>query len=107
MAKKKSKNKKSKKKKKTKEKKKKKEKKGKEIGKVTHYFDNISVAVIKLKKQLKTGDKIRIKGSTTDFEEPVKSMQIEHEQVDKAGKGKSIGLKVKDKVRENDKVYKL
>jgi len=56
---------------------------------------------------LKAGDKIRIKGATTDFEQKVESMQIEHEKVNEAKAGKSIGLKVKDHVREHDKVYKL
>ena len=78
---------------------------GKEIGKVSHYFDKVGVAVIELKAGLKVGDKIRIKGSTTDFEQKVESMQVEHEQLDKAKKGQAIGLKVKDRVRLNDKVY--
>ncbi len=53
------------------------------------------------------GDKVHIKGASTDFEQPVDSIQIEHEQVEKAKKGDVIGLKVKDKVREEDEVYKV
>ncbi|WP_455276571.1 hypothetical protein [[Eubacterium] cellulosolvens] len=78
----------------------------KEIGLVTHFFSKIDVAVIKLKDELNVGDKILFRGSTTNFDQIVESMQIEHESVEKAKAGQSIGLKVKDKVRENDTVYK-
>ena len=81
------------------------EKLGEEIGKVTHYFTKIGVAVVELSADLKVGDKIHVKGATTDFVEKVKSMQIEHEKIEKAKKGDSIGLKVKEKVRPNDVVY--
>lgn len=80
---------------------------GEEIGKISHYFAKIGVAVVELAKQLKVGDKIRVKGMTTDFEQLVKSIQIEHKEVEKAGKGKAVGIKVKEKVRGNDKVYKV
>jgi len=79
----------------------------KEVGKVTHYFTRISVAVVELTDTLSVGDRILIKGSTTNFEQTVDSMQIEHENVTTAGPGQSIGLKVKDRVREGDKVYKI
>lgn len=77
------------------------------IGDVTHYFTNISVGVIDLSGDLKIGDKISIEGATTDIQQEVESMQIEHEDVEEAGPGDSIGLKVKDRVREGDVVYKL
>lgn len=77
----------------------------KEIGKVTHYFDGISVAVVELAGALKKGDRIKVKGATTDFEQKVESMQIEHEPVGKAKKGDAVGMKVADRVRPNDKVY--
>ncbi len=93
--------------KKKKVKKKKEKVKEKKIGEVTHYFNHIDVAVVKLSGSLKQGDKIRLKGATTDFEEDVKSMQIEHKQVKEAGKGKAVGLKVKERVREGDAVYKI
>tara|TARA_Y100000310_G_scaffold203351_1_gene203587 strand:- start:22081 stop:22389 length:309 start_codon:yes stop_codon:yes gene_type:complete len=80
---------------------------GKEVGKISHYFTNLGVGIIELKGTLKVGDKIRIKGATTDFEQKVDSMQIEHDKVEEAKKGKSVGLKVKDQVRQNDVVYKL
>ena len=78
-----------------------------EVGKVTHFFSRISVAVVELKASVSVGDKIVIKGPTTDLEQTVESMQIEHEGVTKAEAGQSIGLKVNDRVRENDTVYKI
>ena len=77
------------------------------IGKVTHYFNKISVAVVELEDTLKVGDVIHIKGATTDFTQEVESMQIEHKNVDTAKKGQAIGLKVSQPVRENDNVYKV
>ncbi len=80
---------------------------GEEIGKITHYFTNIGVAVMKLDKPLKVGDEIHIKGATTDFTQKVDSMQVEHKNIEEAKKGDSVGLKVQDKVREQDIVYKV
>lgn len=80
---------------------------GEEIGKITHYFTNIGVAVIELSGDLKAGDTIHIKGATSDFKQKVKSMQIEHESIEKAEAGQSIGLKVAEHAREGDKVYKV
>jgi putative protease len=78
-----------------------------EVGRIAHYFSGISVAVADLEAPLAVGDRILIKGSTTDLEQIVESMQIEHEDVQRAETGQSIGLKVKDRVRENDTVYKI
>lgn len=77
-----------------------------EVGRITHFFSKISVAVIELSKPLKVGDTIVVKGPTTDFEQPVDSMQIEHKEVQKAEAGQSIGLKVLQRARETDLVYK-
>ena len=77
-----------------------------EIGRITHFFAKISVAVIELTMPLAVGDTIMIKGPTTDFEQPVESMQIEHNNVQRAEAGQSIGLRVAQRVRENDMVYK-
>ncbi len=79
----------------------------KEVGRVTHYFTKIGVAVIKLTDTLSVGDRILFQGSTTDFEQTVNSMQIEHENVSSAKRGQSIGLKVDQRVREEDRVYKI
>jgi len=77
-----------------------------EIGRITHFFSKISVAVIELTAPLNVGDTIVIKGPTTDLEQVVESMQIEHKNVQRAEAGQSIGLKVNDRVREKDIVYK-
>lgn len=77
-----------------------------EVGKVAHFFTRINVAVVELKAPISVGDKILIKGPTTDLEQTIESMEIEHEKVTRAEAGQSIGLKVKDRVRENDTVYK-
>ncbi|MEM3725785.1 MAG: translation elongation factor-like protein [Candidatus Bathyarchaeia archaeon] len=77
-----------------------------EVGRVTHFFPKISVAVIELTAPLAVGDTIAIKGPTTDFEQTVDSMQIEHKNIQRAEAGQSIGLKVVQRVREKDKVYK-
>jgi putative protease len=79
----------------------------KPVGEITHFFTNINVAVIKLSGTLKAGEKILIEGATTNFEQAADSMQIEHKEVKEAKKGDSIGLKVKERVREGDKVYRV
>ena len=78
-----------------------------EVGRITHFYPKISVAIVELKASLNIGDKILIKGATTNFEQTVESMQIEHKNIERAEAGQIIGLKVKDRVRENDKVYKI
>ena len=80
---------------------------GKLIGKVTHYFSNIGVAVIELSDSLKVGDTIRIAGGETDFNQAVESMEVEHQKVKEAKPGDSVGLKVSQKVRDGYKAYKL
>jgi len=83
-------------------------KEGKPIGKVVHYFDKIGVAVVQLEKGLKDGDTIRIAGGeSTDFTQEVKSMQVDHKEIKKAKKGDEVGMKVKEKVREDYKVFKV
>ena len=78
-----------------------------EVGRVTHFYPKISVAIVELKASLNIGDKILIKGATTNFEQTVESMQIEHKNIERAEAGQIIGLKVKERVRENDKVYRI
>ncbi|MFH1656802.1 MAG: hypothetical protein ABH956_03505 [Candidatus Nealsonbacteria bacterium] len=86
----------------------KKEKKEKLIGKITHYYSKIKVAVIKLSDSLSVGDTIHIiGGEDTDFKQPIKSMENEHKKIKKGKKGNFVGLKVKNKVREDYKVYKV
>ena len=78
----------------------------KPIGKVMSYYSKIGVAAIDLTDKLKLGDAVRFKGGTTDFTQTVGSMQIEHKMVKEAKKGDSVGIKVDEKVRPNDMVYK-
>lgn len=77
------------------------------IGRVTHYYSKIGVAIIELEKSLKVGEQIAIVGSTTDLEQVVKSMQVEHQNIEEAKVGDLVGLKVKEKVREGDSVYQI
>ena len=79
--------------------------KEKTIGKITHYFDNLGVAVLALEGKLKVGDKIKIKGGGVEFEQVVESMQVEREPIDKAKKGDDVGMKVNEKVRPGYKVF--
>ncbi len=77
----------------------------KEIGKITHYFGKIGVAVLELTSDLKVGDTIHIKGHSEDFSQMVDSMQIEHESIPEAKAGQSVGMKVGQKVHPGDIVY--
>ena len=80
----------------------------KKVGVVIKFFGNISVAAIRLTDDaLKVGDTIHIKGHTTDLTQTVGSMQIENESVEEAAPGADIGIKVGDRIRENDVVYKV
>jgi translation initiation factor IF-2 len=79
-----------------------------EIGYISHFFPKIGVAVIEVTSgAIKVGDSIRIKGHTSDLTQTVESLQQEHQQVPEVKKGGSAGLKVKEHVREGDKVYKV
>jgi len=75
------------------------------IGKVTHYFNKIGVAVIKLEGELKVGDTIEIDNKGEVFEQKVDSMQIDNNSIEKAGEGQEVGMKVKQPVKENALVY--
>lgn len=78
-----------------------------EIGKVSDFFAHPVVAGIDLSKTLKVGDKIHIVGHTTDLEFTVQSMQINNVDVTEAKAGDSVGIKVSDRVRMGDKIYKV
>ncbi|HOS88514.1 MAG TPA: translation elongation factor-like protein [bacterium] len=79
----------------------------KKIGTITHFFDNISVGIIKLEGDIKIGDRVRFQGATTNFEQEITSMQYEHENIESAKKGQEVGVKTNEKVREGDDVYLL
>lgn len=78
-----------------------------EIGKITHYFDHIHVAVLSLVGELNVGDTIHILGHSTDFMQTVDSLEIEHKKVQSVGSGDDVALKVSETVREHDSVYKV
>ena len=78
------------------------------VGEVSKYFAKMGVAGIQVEAgSLRVGDEIHIKGHTTDFTQQVESMQLENKMVDKAGPGELVGIKVKDRVREKDEVFKV
>jgi translation elongation factor EF-1alpha len=76
------------------------------IGTVTHYFSHISVAAVTLTDTLHTGDRIHITGHTTNVEQNVESMEVDHQAVETAGPGDDVALAVKDHVREHDTLYR-
>ena len=76
------------------------------IGKVVHYYTDLHVAgVLITNGELHTGDKIHIKGHTSDFIQDVETMELDHERIEAAGPGDDIGIAVVDHARENDEVY--
>jgi putative protease len=78
----------------------------KEVGKVEGYFAKIGVAAIKVTAPFAVGDTLHIKGHTTDLEVKVESMQIDKQAVEKVSPGDDVGIKVPDRVRSNDTVYR-
>jgi translation elongation factor EF-1alpha len=80
----------------------------KQIGHVTHYFNHLGVAAIQVETEdLKVGDEIHIKGHSTDLMQPVDSLQYEHQMIEAAHPGQSVGIKVQEHVREHDVVFKI
>lgn len=80
----------------------------KKIGYVSNYFSKISVAAVEITDgMMSVGDRLHFLGHTTDFESGVDSIQIEHHSVNEAKKGDSVGIKVPERVREGDEVYKI
>jgi translation elongation factor EF-1alpha len=77
------------------------------VGKVTHYYDKLGVAIIELDGTLSVGDSVKfVRGGEDLFEQKVESIQIEHEKKDSAGKGDVVGLKTNEAVKEGTEVYK-
>jgi hypothetical protein len=77
----------------------------KPIGRVTHYFAGIKVAIVKFSVPPKAGSSVRFHGATTDFVQIIKSVQYDHEAIIKIPKGKQVGIKVRSRVRDGDAVY--
>ena len=79
-----------------------------QIGSISHWFGKINVVVIEIHKgTLSIGDTIQIKGQTSDFTQTIDSMQLDGEDVEKAKKGMSVGVKVSDRARRTDSVFKV
>ncbi len=77
----------------------------KKIGNVIHVFGKISVAILNLDSELKIGDAVQFKGKHTDFTQTIDSMQVNHEQIQKAQKGDDVGIKTSEPVQEGDEVF--
>ncbi len=78
----------------------------KQVGKVTHFFTKASVAAIMLTAPVAVGDNLVFRGATTEFEQAIGSMQIDKQNIEQAEAGQEIGVKVQDRVRQGDAVYK-
>ncbi len=78
----------------------------KPIGVVTHFYGGLSVAIVKCKEPLKVGDTLQFFGATTDFKEKIGSMQYDHQSISESKKNQEVGIRVNDKVREGDDVYR-
>jgi len=78
-----------------------------QVGKVTHYFDRIGVAVLGLTDTLRVGDTVHFLGHSTDFKQEVTSLQSEHQNVSEAKPGQDVALKVIQKVHPNDAVFRV
>jgi len=76
------------------------------IGLITHYFSHLSVAGISLTAPLRVGDRIHIRGRTTDLVQAVDSMEVDHQKVERVGPGDDVALKVDDHVRDRDLLYR-
>jgi putative protease len=78
------------------------------VGSVTHFFKGPGVAVVKITEgEVHLGDQLHFRGHTTDFAETVDSMEVEHGKVERAGAGDEIAIKVIDRVRQHDQVFKV
>lgn len=78
-----------------------------QVGKITHYYNKIGVAVVEVSAPIKVGDTIKISGHDKEFTQVVTSMQIEHQSISEAKKGDLIGMKIDQPVKEKDLVYKI
>lgn len=82
-------------------------KQDKPIGVVTHYYGKIGVAIVKFNRDVKRGEEVHFRGATTDFLQKIESIQYDHKDLEVAPKGREVGIKVKEKVREGDEVFEV
>lgn len=80
---------------------------GKRVGKVTHYFDHLNVAVLALTEGIRVGETLHFLGHSTDFKQQVTSLQIEHKAVDAAKPGEDVAMKVDQRVHPNDAIFRI
>jgi putative protease len=80
---------------------------GEPIGTITHYFNHLSVAAVNLTGELRVGDRIRISGHSTDLDQVIESLEVEHTKVERAGPGDDVALKVAGRVHEHDGVFRV
>jgi len=83
----------------------KKPKEPKAIGKITHYYGHLNVAIVKFSRVVKVGESVHFKGANTDFVQTISSMQYDHKDIASAKKGQEVGIKVDQKVHDTDQVY--
>lgn len=76
-----------------------------QVGEVTHYYDQLGVAIVMLKAPLKVGDKVQFKGHAADFTQEIKQMQLNHQDIQAGGRNQEVGVKVDQRAREGDLVY--
>jgi len=77
----------------------------KKLGVVTHYYNDLGVGIFKAESPIKVGDRVHVKGHTTDFEQEITEMQFDHKPIEAAKKGQEVGVKVENQVREGDEIY--
>jgi hypothetical protein len=77
------------------------------VGRITHYFSKPEVGVVKLDTEIKLGDVLHFRGNTTDFQQEVTSMQVDHAAVETAAPGTEVAIKLSDRVRSHDEVYRV
>ena len=78
-----------------------------QVGRISGFFAHPSVAIVELTGALRVGETIYIKGHTTDFQQPVESMQVDRQPVQQATAGQAVGIKVRERCRSHDLVFKL
>lgn len=78
-----------------------------QIGQIIHFYGRIRVAVLSLTDKLNVGDKVHIKGHTTDFVQEVTSMEIEHKKVSSVGRGDEVAIQVNEPAKKGDAIYKI
>lgn len=78
---------------------------GKKVGVITHYYTKIGVGIVKFSAPVKVGDTLHFQGHATDFKQTITEIELEHQKIKSVKKGQEVGIKLDQKVRENDTVY--